>query len=306
MIPTFDFIATYHAVADLRRLARKHPGVLDTQTIGALERLLHSNAFQKVRQAYFLYREAASVLTDMAIVPGGNGLGSTALASLRHMLLKASGSAHRGVAEALGSLPVRISGPRLNIVGRPSPPTASWTDLLSFSGLTAAGQPRYIGRSLVVETSAKRHLLVVKLAKRGDTAAGLEREIQWMETIAKPAYAVDCRFHVPAPVRVKNRRVFRIKHLPLPPLERSRDIRMDWPSPLWPTVTTSSTPTKTGSPGKRHGKLLAATPSCWAVWPPKESSTRHPFHCFTTAPSDCAVRIRGATSGSVQGDWTSG
>jgi hypothetical protein len=217
--PHFDFIATYHAVADLRRLARKHPGVLDTQTIGALERLLHSNAFQKVRQAYFLYREAASVLTDMAIVPGGNGLGSTALASLRHMLLKASGSAHRGVAEALGSLPVRISGPRLNIVGRPSPPTTSWTGLLRFSGLTAAGPPRYIGRSLVVETSAKRHLLVVKLAKRGDTAAGLEREIQWMETIAKPAYAVDCRFHVPAPVRVKNRRVFRIKHLPLPPPE---------------------------------------------------------------------------------------
>ena len=38
--PHFDFIATYHGVADLRRLARKYPGVLDGQTIYALEQLL--------------------------------------------------------------------------------------------------------------------------------------------------------------------------------------------------------------------------------------------------------------------------
>ena len=58
--PRFDFVAKYHAVADLRRLARKHPGVLDGQTICALERLLLSNAFHRARQAYFLFREAAS------------------------------------------------------------------------------------------------------------------------------------------------------------------------------------------------------------------------------------------------------
>ena len=111
--PRFDFIAKYHAVADLRRLAQKHPGVLDRQTIFALEQLLLSSAFGRVRQAYFLFREAASVMTDMATVPGNNGLGSKALACLNGLLLKTDGSAHRGVAEALGSLPVNIVGQRL-------------------------------------------------------------------------------------------------------------------------------------------------------------------------------------------------
>ncbi len=213
----FDFVAKYHAVADLRRLARKHPGVLDVQTIFALERLLQSKAFCRVRQAYFLFREAASVMIDMAIVPGNNGLGLRALASLKSLLLKTNGSAHRGVAEALGSLPVNIFGPRLGIGKGSSPPTISWTHLLSANRLTITGPPRYVGRSLVAETSEKSHLLVVKLAKKTDTAAGLEKEIRWMETLKKPVYAAGCRFHIPAPLFVANRRAFRIKHIPLAP-----------------------------------------------------------------------------------------
>ncbi len=215
--PRFDFIAKYHAVADLRRLAKKYPGVLDRQTISALEQLLQSSAFGRVRQAYFLFREAASVMTDMATVPGYNGLGAKALACLNGLLLKTNGSAHRGVAEALGSLPVDIIGPRLNNSRCASPSAISWTHLLSSNGLKETGTPRYIGRSLVVETSNEKNLLVVKLAKKGDTAAGLEKEICWMETLKQPDYAAGCRFHIPRPLYVKNQRVFRITHIPLAP-----------------------------------------------------------------------------------------
>ncbi|WP_372679477.1 SidJ-related pseudokinase [Desulfosarcina sp.] len=215
--PRFDFIAKYHAVADLRRLAKKHPGVLDRQTIFALKQLLQSGAFGKVRQAYVLFREAASVMTDMAIVPGHDGLGARALACLNGLLLKTEGSAHRGVAEALGSLPVDIVGPRLNN-GRCAPPsTISWTHLLSSNGLKATGTPRYIGRSLVVETAGEKNLLVVKLAKKGDTAAGLEKEICWMETLKQSDDAPCCRFHIPHPLYVQNQRVCRIAHIPLSP-----------------------------------------------------------------------------------------
>jgi hypothetical protein len=215
--PRFDFIAKHHAVADLRRLARKHPGVVDGQTIDALERLLQSKAFREIRQAYILFREAASVLTDMATVPGNNGLGSKALASLSRLLLQTDGSAHRGVAEALGSLPVSIAGPRLGMGSCSSRPTTSWTNLLSSNGLTKAGTSRYIGRSLVVDLSGISQQLVVKLAKNGDTAAGLAKEIRWMETLKQPEYAVDCRFHIPTPLYVDNQRVFRMKRLPLAP-----------------------------------------------------------------------------------------
>ncbi len=215
--PRFDFIAKYHAVADLRRLAKKHPGVLDRQTIFALKQLLQSGAFGRVRQAYFLFREAASVMTDMAIVPGHNSLGARALACLNGLLLKTEGSAHRGVAEALGSLPVNIIGPRLKNGRCASPPAISWTRLLSSNGLKTAARPRYISRSLVVETSDEENLLVVKLAKKGDTAAGLEKEICWMETLKQSDYAAGCRFHIPRPLYVHQQRVFRITHIPLSP-----------------------------------------------------------------------------------------
>jgi hypothetical protein len=69
----------------------------------------------------------------------------------------------------------------------------------------------------VVETSGERNLLVVKLAKKRDTAAGLGKEICWMETLKKPDYAAGCRFHIPMPLRVQNQRVFRITHIPLAP-----------------------------------------------------------------------------------------
>ena len=215
--PRFDFIAKYHAVADLRRLAQKHPGVLDSQTIFSVEKLLLSSAFGRVRQAYFLFREAASVMTDIATVPGCNGLGAKALACLNGLLLKTDGSAHRGVAEALGSLPVNIIGQRLSIGRSASAPRVSWTRLLSKNGLTKTGTPRYIGRSLVVDISGKNQLLVAKLAKKGDTAAGLQKEVRWMERLKQPDYAADCRFHITRPLRVENQRVFRINPIPLAP-----------------------------------------------------------------------------------------
>jgi hypothetical protein len=108
--PRFDFIAKYHAVADLRRLARKHPGVLDRQTIRALEQLLQSNAFRKIRQAFVLFREAASVMTDMATVPGNNGCGATALASLSRLLLQTT-------AAPIGGWPRRWAACRLALSG---------------------------------------------------------------------------------------------------------------------------------------------------------------------------------------------
>ena len=55
----FDFIAKYHAVTDLRSMAHKTAHILDQQTIAAVESLITSNPFSRVRQGYFLFREAA-------------------------------------------------------------------------------------------------------------------------------------------------------------------------------------------------------------------------------------------------------
>jgi len=213
----FDFIAKYHAVADLRRLARRHTEVLDEQTLAALGHLLRSQDFQQVRQSYFLFREAAAVMTDLATTAGGNGLGSQALEALQHLLRTTRGSAHRGVAEALGGLPVKIAPPRIFAGEGACLPAITWNRLSESKGLKPVGSLRYIGRSLVAQTSSTADLLVVKLAKPGDTAAGLSSEIQWMERLRTPAYKVDRRFHIPTPLRVDGRPAFRCARLPLAP-----------------------------------------------------------------------------------------
>ncbi|HSO19251.1 MAG TPA: SidJ-related pseudokinase, partial [Desulfosarcina sp.] len=215
--PRFDFIATYHAVADLRSLAKRAPGVLDDRTLGALSRLLRSDAFANVRQAYFLFREAASVMTDMAVAAGRHGQGSRVLACLAGLLRKTRGSAHRGIAEALGSLPVGVAGPEPANVHVSSPPAIAWTTLLAAGRLRPTGRPRYIGRSLVVRTAPRNRLLVVKLAKRDDDASGLAREIAWMTRLKQPAWVLDRRFHIPDPLVFGKRPLFRVRDLPLPP-----------------------------------------------------------------------------------------
>jgi hypothetical protein len=213
----FDFIAKYHAVTELRQLARKTPDVLDQKTITAVETLLKSDQFSRVRQSYFLFREAATVIRDMAGGPGGNGMGKAALASLKRLLRQTHGNAHRGVAEALGSLPVTIRGPRIPDGKCASAPAIAWEELLSTHGLRLTGDVRYIGRSLVAETSQENRLLVVKLAKKDDRAEDLGKELRWMEALKKPGYTVDRRFHVPAPLLVQKQPVFRLTGLPLSP-----------------------------------------------------------------------------------------
>jgi hypothetical protein len=213
----FDFIAKYHAVSDLRRLARKKTEVLDEESLLALERLLHSDVFQEVRQAYFLFREAAAVMTDLAVNPNSNGLGSRALASLIRMLGTTSGKAHRGVAEALGGLPVSVSQPKPVPVPSRPPVRCTWERLTQSTGTKPTGALRYIGRSLTAETEQPDRLLVVKLGKAGDTAAGLAGEIHWMEKLSKPDYEFACRFDIPTPITVDQHPLLQIDGVPLPP-----------------------------------------------------------------------------------------
>ncbi|WP_319521584.1 SidJ-related pseudokinase [uncultured Desulfosarcina sp.] len=215
--PHYDFIAKYHAVADLRRLARKHTGVLDEKTLAALEDLLRTRAFRKIRQSYFLFREAASVMTDLATSPESGQLGGMALASLNRLLRVTHESAHRGVAEALGSLPVDIASPRMPAGKEPHPPAVDWVRLTKSNGLTLTAAPRYIGRSLVAPTASRDRLLVVKLAKSGDTPGELAGEIRWMEHLREPGFAFDRRFHIPAPLLFDGHRLFRLDRLPSSP-----------------------------------------------------------------------------------------
>ncbi len=215
--PQFDFIAKYHAVTDLRRLLRHTPNSLDRKTLAAVEALLQSDQFKTVRQNYFLYREAAKIAKDMIVASSGTDSGIDALETLKGLLLRTNGNAHRGVAEALGSLPLSINGAGLPKENESNPPAIAWEQLIRANGLDLTNTIRYIGRSLVAQTMDADHFLVVKLAKQDDSATGLAREIRWMEALACTNFQNGMRFHIPNPLRVHGQPVFRIEGLPLAP-----------------------------------------------------------------------------------------
>ena len=153
----------------------------------------------------------------MIVRPDGNGMRHTALTALMTLLRNTHGNAHRGVAEALGSLPVVIRGPRTPDGKAAKPPAVTWDGLIQAHGLHLTGKLTSIGRSLVAKTSQKDHLLVVKLAREDDHAGTLGQEIRWMEALQQPGYEVDRRFHVPKPLTIHGQPVFRIPNLPLLP-----------------------------------------------------------------------------------------
>ena len=211
----FDFIAKYHAVTDLRDLARKRPELLDPKTITALDALIRTDRFDHVRQRYFLFREAATVLRDLIRAPGVNGMGTMALETLLQLLRDTRGPAHRGSSEALGSLPVTIRGPRDPRDKCPAPPTISWQRLIAENGLELGATVRFIGRSLVIDTLTPNQILVLKLARENDSIDDLCAEIRWMQVLGKRPWTMGRRFHVPTPLTVSGRPVFNITGIPL-------------------------------------------------------------------------------------------
>jgi hypothetical protein len=215
--PNFDFIATYHAVTDLRRLARKKPDVLNDQTVLSLKEFLLSNPFSKARQAYFLYREAAKGLTDIVLTPGGNGLGEMALASLQDLLVHTTGSPHRGVAEAVGCLPVNLSGPPIDLESDFRPIRVSWDQLINENNFRILGKPEYIGRSLVARATNNDRLLVLKLAQKLDTPRGLLKEIRWMEKLEEVFLSDGYTFHIPHPLQQDGFSLIQVSSLPADP-----------------------------------------------------------------------------------------
>ena len=136
---------------------------------------------------------------------------------LQHLLLDTAGNAHRGVAEALGSLPLSVNGPTLPEERLADTPTVTWDQLILDNALDLTGGMRYIGRSLVAETSRPNRLLVVKLAKQDDRAEDLGKEIHWMDFLGSAWTGNGPRFHIPRSLKAKGQTVCRLSGLPLAP-----------------------------------------------------------------------------------------
>jgi len=209
----YDFSAKYMAVYSLQTLAESNPEVINSDTISVLEKVLTGSEFTHQTQAYFMYKEVANTLCSIII--HSEDLADNALDALKNLLGTTSGHPHRATAEALGSLPFSIHGPKITSKMNGDIPGVTWEKICAEKGLYIVDPPRFVGRSLVAVEKQKDKLLVVKLARSNESLDSLSAESLWMQYLLGQAPCFSVRFNIPTAIKIKESYTFRLQNIPV-------------------------------------------------------------------------------------------
>jgi hypothetical protein len=202
------------AVAHLQSLAESNPEIINANTIAVFERMLVDYKFSHRNQAYFMCKLVANTLCVIIIY--SDELAVNALETLKKLLGVVRGIPHRAVAEALGSLPVSIRGPRLiNDVKKLPHYQVSYEQVCDKAGCIPSGVPGFAGRSLRVKIEQDNKLFVIKLLRSDETVDSLRCEAIWMEYLLNHYGRFPVRFNIPKAVKVAGSYVFRLKEIPV-------------------------------------------------------------------------------------------
>ncbi|MDY6838026.1 MAG: SidJ-related pseudokinase [Thermodesulfobacteriota bacterium] len=209
-----DFSAAYMTASDLHGLLKRHPELIRPKTVQALEGLLKDSRYAPQTQSFFFYKEAADALAS--IVVHGNGKPSTnvAISALKQLLATAIGDSKRACAEALGSLPVFIAGPKKRQEAVEDVPHVTWQALLEQRGICKGNAPEVMGRSLVLSTDQGNRLLVLKVAFSEHPAQSIYEEAVWMAHLSSQGYDFPVRFNIPRAIRMHGSYIFALEDLP--------------------------------------------------------------------------------------------
>jgi len=196
-----DFSAVYMTAANLLFIAEHRPETFTSQTIEALETVLLGDTHAAQRQAYFLYRKAADVLSMLISRTRDRKIADLARHTLFSVLGRRTGPPFRAACEAMGSLPLALESPDIPSC-TPAVSERDWADLLEMAGALPEQLPTVRGRNLIVPLPDER-LLVVKTDCSEDVIPHFHAEITWMHFLARqalPPGECGADFVVPRPI----------------------------------------------------------------------------------------------------------
>lgn len=214
-----DFAGTYLAVRDLQEIIRLEPASIRPRTIFSLKRVLENPEFSNETQAFFLYREAAAALAFI-VMHSDQSLAGQAFSALKDVLGKVTGVARRATAEAVGSLPLTVKGPRTVKECTKEIPKIKWDEILGECGIAADLPVSVAGRCLVVDLKRDSTILVVKLACREHSAVDMHAEVMWMRSLGRAGHEFPRRFDVPLPLKICGAYLLSLMDLPVKLPER--------------------------------------------------------------------------------------
>jgi len=207
-----DFSAAYMGIKYIGRQTADYPFSITRQTLDALFSVFENTKFDRAKQAFFLYHEAACTLADMGKAME-NEITRTIVPRLVSLLMKSSGKRLSALGKAVGRLADNTPAPDI-----PSFPDnvmpldinlSSLTEKFTAPGmvLPADAQWRWKGRSLILRAGTKIEG-VIKFATTKDNINELHREAVWMDWFSKNP--LESETLVPKPVRIRDRYLFNI------------------------------------------------------------------------------------------------
>jgi hypothetical protein len=206
------FSAAYLAVQYLFSHIKKIPESITEQTVTALLMLIQSNRFAAKRQAYFLYKETACALIHLS-TDATHPLTGFSIFKLQELLLSSHGKKHRAVSEALGSLPLTITGPDIQEIDLNDRLEVSFDTVLHQWGNTDISTFHWHGRTLRGEMPNGR-IACIKFARSKESGADLIMESHWLNFLRDHPPCRQSTFKIPIPVCINNTALFKLTHLP--------------------------------------------------------------------------------------------
>jgi len=219
---SFDFSNKFLAARNFHRLVQAGATTVAPATVDILEGVLRDRGLGRERQSLQLFREAALSLMALLSANFEEEIGDHLVSTLARVLTGATGNSLTALAEAAATLPLGIARPEWPAeLPFGDIPQVDWDQLPDRAGFDTLSLPCFAGRSLVAAGSEQERILVVKLARAGESPEDLQREAAWMDYLASAFPDLPHRFDVPSPLRFPgNSYLFRLSTLPVePPLD---------------------------------------------------------------------------------------
>lgn len=209
-----NFQALFMAVCELNVAITDNPELADSRTITALDKALNSTSHVKQSKSFFLFRETATAVVSIIKHSPCKETAAQCISLLKQCIINSEGNRLRAVAEAAGSLPLKISPKLPTSYETAVIPSVSFKDLLRKQKIQNGCNHRWLGRSLVTEIDNNK-LLIIKMAKQQDNLSELNMENEFMCYLFNN-FTTDLKFIIPKPIPSTGHFLYTIDELPLP------------------------------------------------------------------------------------------
>lgn len=210
-----DFTALYMEVEKLSQVLDHEPGRASPQTLSFLAKVLKDKTHCRQTCAPFLYRQTAKALNRIMSRSPDPEMAERAWSILESFSLKNMGDTCLAASQALGTLPLNLTGPRLPDFSKQINKTLSWPTILDQTKITP-GPAYWLGRSFLQKDNASKKILVLKLAREHDQICHLIEEAFWMQYLQIQSDSFSVRFDLPYPLSFGDNWIFSLNLDSLP------------------------------------------------------------------------------------------